>query len=160
MTSSGKHNLIGLLLKYALFLFCMFLFISFPVTAILSWMFGGPLWPSLVVNAMLIHIALTAFYPGSSSLRLLIPITVYAASQVGIAMTRATVIERAHIYESANHLSEPVLPETDLVFGDTPDWALVRDVALLSPKRRVFEKGHRLSRLPRPFARMVMSGHL
>ena len=139
-----KHSLALLLLKYAIVLSGVFLLEITPITAIFGMLLGIVLWLSLIVNAMLVHIAFTAFYPGSSRFRLLIPLTVYSALLIGIAITRAMVIERAHAYEAANNLSEPVWPETDLVFEDILDWALIRSVALLSPKRRVFDKQYRL----------------
>ena len=143
MSEKIKHSLFKLLLKYFTLIFIVFFLQIVPLVGIIAMMFGGMLWLSVILNIMLIHVAITAFYPGSNRFRLLIPLTVYAVWQVGIAVTRATVIERVHVYEASNRLPKPVPLETDIVFEDY-DWQFINDVALLSPRRRIFNKQYLL----------------
>ena len=111
-----------------------------PVTGIFVMMLGAgaPLWISLVVNAMLLHVGLSAFSAGNSRWRLLLPILAYGAYFGAIAAVRHDGIQQIEHYERGSELSEVVSADTPLVFEDRGDRPLAAAVMRLSTKHTIF----------------------
>ncbi|HUB12983.1 MAG TPA: hypothetical protein VMB34_13600 [Acetobacteraceae bacterium] len=141
--SKPALGLVALICRYLLVAAALFLVQVPAIPGFFIMLLGGPVWASIVVNLMMLHVGLSAFAPGRSRYRLLVPAAAYLAWFIGIAVVNWTTVQRVRSYDAENRLSEQVPPDADLVFDHGYD-RLIPYVMRLSPDRGIFVGPHRL----------------
>jgi hypothetical protein len=95
----------------------------FPLTGVVLMMLLGPLWVSLLVNAMLIHLGVAALRGQISRTWLTAPIAVYGAWIVWVAQANVRAQATMRALEASNVVTEPVAQDADLLFEKDDEFA-------------------------------------
>lgn len=103
----------------------------FPYTGIILMIFMGPLWASLLINAMMIHLTLRTVLSNHPKIWLAIPICFYAVWATYYATRSYSDKNALRSFESLNRIDEKIPQAVDLIFDkDDPLAPAVKKVVI------------------------------